>query len=142
MTVKAIPDGYHTVTPYLIVPDVRRMIDFLRAAFAAVESEWHEGPDGQVRHAEVRVGDSALMMGQAMDGFPAMPCMLYLYLPDVDAAYRNALRAGATSLEEPMLAFYGDRRAGVKDEFGNMWYLATHVEDVSPEEMRRRAAAQ
>lgn len=141
MAVKPIPDGYHTVTPYLMVPDVPRMIDFLIAAFGARETERHTRPDGSVGHAEVRIGNSAVMMGGAMEGFPAMPCMLYLYLPDVDAAYANALKAGGASLEEPAVVFYGDRRAGVRDEFGNLWYMATHVEDVPHEEIRRRAQA-
>ncbi len=97
--------------------------------------------DGSVSHAEVRIGDSVVMMGEPMDASKSMPGMLYLYIPDVDAAYKRALAAGATSVREPTNEFYGDRSAGVKDAFGNIWYMATHVEDVPPEEMAKRARA-
>jgi uncharacterized glyoxalase superfamily protein PhnB len=141
MAVKPIPDGYHSVTPYLVVHDVARLIDFLCATFEAKVTERHDLPDGRVMHAEVRIGDSTVMMGEARDPKPAMPGMLYVYVADTDAAYKRAIAAGATSLLEPTLQFYGDRNAGVKDRHGNQWWIATHVEDVPPDEMARRAEA-
>lgn len=130
MAVKPIPDGYHTVTPYLIVGDVAGLIDFLQQAFDAEETERMQQPDGRIMHAEVRIGDSAVMMGEANDDVAPMPAMLHLYLEDCDDAYRRALSAGATSLREPTDEFYGDRTAGVLYAFGNQWWLATHIEDV------------
>lgn len=142
MAVNPIPDGYHTVTPYLIVDDVAGLIDFLQQAFGAKETERMQQPDGRIMHAEVRVGDSMVMMGETDEDVSSMPAMLHLYLEDSDDAYQRALSAGATSLREPTTEFYGDRIAGVQDAFGNQWWMATHVEDVPEEEMRRRAAAQ
>ena len=141
MTVKPVPDGYHTVTPYLVVQDVASLIDFLEQAFNAGEMVRMRSPGGSIMHAEVRIGNSMVMMGEAGENNPPMPAMLHLYLEDADAAYRRALEAGATSLREPEDQFYGDRTAGVKDDFGNQWWLATHIEDVTPEEMQRRAEA-
>lgn len=141
-TVKPIPDGYHTVTPYLTVPGVANLIDFLKQAFDAKEIDRHTRPDGSVQHAEVQIGDSRVMMGEPQDQWKPKPANLYLYLDDVDAAYRRAIAAGATSLQEPADQFYGDRTGGVEDASGNQWWLATHKEDVSPEEIGKRAAAQ
>lgn len=141
MAVKPIPDGYHNVTPYLVVPGVARLIDFLKNAFGAQEIERMTRPDGSVGHAEVRIGDSVVMMGEPAGEAPAMPATIYLYVEDTDAAYRRALEAGATSVMAPADQFYGDRNAGVKDPCGNQWWIATHVEDVPPEEMARRAEA-
>jgi uncharacterized glyoxalase superfamily protein PhnB len=138
MPPKPVPDNFHTVTPYLVVADVARLVDFLKQAFDAVETERMAGPDGAVMHATVRIGDSMVMMGRAGEGFPPMPTMLYLYGPDADASYRRALKAGATSVREVRDEFYGDRSGGVKDFAGNQWWVATHKEDVSPEEMKRR----
>ena len=98
-------------------------------------------PDGRIMHAEVRIGDSVVMMGEASDDNPPIPAMLHLYLEDADAAYRRALAAGATSLREPEDQFYGDRTSGVQDAFGNQWWLATHIEDVPADEMQRWADA-
>lgn len=142
MAVKPIPEGYHTVSPYLIVEGVAKEIEFLKRAFGATEGTHTKRPDGAIAHAEVRIGDSVVMMGEAMEGFPPMPAMLYVYVNDADETYRRAIEAGATSLEEPADAFYGDRRAGVKDAAGNLWYVATHQEDVPPEEMQKRADAE
>lgn len=142
MAVKPIPDGYHTVTPYLIVSDVAGLIGFLEQVFDVRDKEIMQQPDGSIMHAEVRVGNSPIMMGEATDDFAPMPSMLHVYLEDVDDAYQRALAAGATSLREPTDEFYGDRAAGVQDAFGNQWWMATHVEDVPPEELQRRAEAQ
>ncbi|MCW5981917.1 MAG: VOC family protein [Bryobacteraceae bacterium] len=142
MAVKARPEGYHTITPYLVVPGARALIDFLKRAFGAEEPhELMAADDGSIMHAEVRIGDSVIMMGESSAQWPPMPAMLYLYLDDVDAAYRRALEAGATSIREPADQFYGDRNATVKDPSGNLWCIAVHKEDVSREEMARRAEA-
>jgi uncharacterized glyoxalase superfamily protein PhnB len=142
MAVKPIPEGYHSVTPYLVVPGAAKLLDFLKQAFDAQELyRPMQRPDGTIMHAEVRIGDSVVMMGEPMDQSTPMPAQLYLYVHDADAVYRRALQAGATSLMEPADQFYGDRNAGVQDPVGNRWWIATHKEDVSPEEIVRRAAA-
>jgi uncharacterized glyoxalase superfamily protein PhnB len=141
VAVKAIPEGHHSVTPYLVVRGVARLIDFLKQAFEAEEINRTARPDGGIGHAEVRIGDSMVMMGEPAGDFQAMPAMLYLYVEDVDRVYRRALSAGATSLMEPGDRFYGDRNGGVKDDWGNHWWIATHKEDVSAEEVARRAVA-
>ena len=140
MTVKAVPDGYHSVTPYIVVSNVASVIDFAKATFGAVEKERFARPDGTVMHAEIQVGDSIIMLG-ASNTPKQMPATLYVYLENVDAAYRRALDAGGKSLREPSDQFYGDRMAGVEDTAGNQWWMATHIEDVSPEEMHRRQTA-
>ena len=140
MAVKPIPEGFHTVTPYLLVPGVARLIDFLKQAFGAEVIERSDMPDGTVMHAMVKIGDSMVMMGEARGESKPMPGMLYLYVDDVDAWYHRAMKAGATSVRELTNEFYGDRVGGVKDPSGNQWWMATHVEDVSPEEMARREA--
>jgi PhnB protein len=142
MPVKPIPEGYHVVTPYLIVPGVARLIDFLKQAFDATEGERMEAPDGSIRHVEVRIGDSHIMLGESNAQWGPMPTSLYVYVPDTDATYRRAIEAGATSVMAPANQFYGDRNAGVKDASGNIWWIATHVEDVAPDEIKRRAEAQ
>lgn len=141
MTVKAIPDGYHTVTPYLVATDAAKVLDFAQRAFGATEVEKHVDEKGRVVHAAARIGDSMIMLGQSTDQAKAMPCMLHLYVPDVDATYKRAIAAGGKSVREPTNEFYGDRSAGVIDECGNQWWIATHVEDVSPEEMKKRMEA-
>jgi PhnB protein len=139
--VKPIPDGFHTITPYLTIPGVPKLIEFLKQAFDAKEIERMQRPDGTVQHAEVKIGDSILMMGEPQGQWTARPGALYVYVGDVDSTYRRALQAGATSLSEPADMFYGDRNAGVQDPSGNTWWIAKHIEDVSPEELQRRAAA-
>ena len=134
------PEGYHTVTPYLVVKDVESLITFLKEAFDAEETERVPGPDGTTRHAEVRIGDSVVMMGTAREN-PPMPGMLYVYTEDVDTAYSRALKAGGESIAQPENQFYGDRTGGIKDSQGNIWYIATRVENLSEEELRERAFA-
>jgi len=136
-----IPEGYSTVTPYLCVVEAAKLIEFLKQAFAAEVIVRMDGPDGSVMHAEVKIGDSIVMMGQ-VPAERATRAMLHLYVTDADATYKKALAAGATSVREMADQFYGDRSGGVRDAFGNDWHIATHVEDVSPEEMKRRMAAQ
>ena len=139
MAVKPIPDGYHSVTPYLVVQGVAKLIDFLKQAFDAKEIERMAGPDGSVMHGEVRIGDSVVMLGEAWGESKPIAAALYLYVNDTDVTYRRALQAGATPLREPADQFYGDRSGGVKDPAGNQWWIATRKEDVSPEELARRA---
>ncbi len=141
MAVKTIPDGYHSVTPHITVQGASKLLDFLKQAFDAKENYRMAQPDGTVMHAEVRIGDSIVMAGEARGQAKAMPSSLYLYVADVDAVYRRALQAGATTTMEPADQFWGDRTACVKDPAGNQWMIATHKEDVSPEEIRRRAEA-
>lgn len=130
MAVKPIPDGFHTVTPYLLVPDVPRLIDFLKQAFDAKEIYRSQTPEGIVNHAQVQIGDSMVMTGQARDAWKPMPAMLYLYVEDVDTWYHQALQAGGTSVRELTDEFYGDRVGGVKDPFDNQWWIATHKADM------------
>ena len=137
----SVPEGYHTVTPYLRVSDPRLVLAFAGRAFGARVTEQLTAPDGSVMHAEMRVGDSLVMLGGAPDGSPPFPAMLYLYLPDVDDAYRRALDAGGTSLREPEDQFYGDRVGAVRDAGGNEWWLATRKETLSAEELARRVAS-
>jgi PhnB protein len=134
MAVKPIPDGWHTVTPRLFVTNVAQMVEFLKHAFRASGDFRSDGP------TEIHIGDSIVMVSEA-GVREAMPTFLYLYLEDTDGAYRRALEAGASVIEEPADMFYGDRRATVKDPFGNIWQIATHKEDLSIEEIRKRAAA-
>ncbi len=136
MSVKPIPDGYHSVTAFLNVSSAATLVAFLKQAFDAKEKEFQDLGDGHI-HAEVRIGDSLVMIGQS----EPRPASIYLYVNDADAAYRSALKAGAISLSEPVDQPYGDRQGGVKDPCGNTWWIATHKEDVSPEEIRRRFEA-
>lgn len=141
MPVKPIPDGYHTVTPYIMAENSDQLLDFLQRAFGAVELSRTNSPDGHIRHAELRIGDSLLMLSEAKPGYPATVGMFHLYVTNVDELYAQAIKAGASSLREPTNEFYGDRSAGVQDLCGNQWWIATHIEDVSHEEIARRAAA-
>jgi PhnB protein len=124
------PKGLHSVNPYLHPLRAEPLISFLKRAFNAQEVTKYASPDGVVHHASVRVGDSVVEMGEAQGKYETMPAMFYLYVPNVDDVYRQAVAAGATSFQEPTDQFYGDRSAGVKDDFGNKWYIATHIKDV------------
>jgi uncharacterized glyoxalase superfamily protein PhnB len=138
-TVKPVPDGYQALIPYFEVSDATALLEFVKKAFGGAEAFKMAGPDGVVQHAEVRIRDSVMMIGQSPK---ARPSTIYMYVPDVDAAYKRAMSApgAAKSLRQPTDEWYGDRSAGVEDTQGNHWWLATHVEDVSPEEMEKRAA--
>ena len=149
MSVKPIPDGYHTLTPYLIVRDVGQAIEFYKRAFGATEILRMPGPDGKIMHGEVKIGDSMVMMGQenlewgapCPETLNGSPVNLALYVVDVDASFARALQAGA-KVKQPLTdQFYGDRSGTVTDPFGHIWTIATHKEDVSPEEMGKRMAA-
>jgi PhnB protein len=146
MAVKTIPDGYHTVTPYLIVKDAAQAIEFYKKAFGATELFRFPGPDGRIVHAEIRIGDSPIMLGEECPPMGAVspqslggtPVGLMVYVPDVDAQAKVAVAAGA-KVERPVQdQFYGDRSGTFADPFGHKWTLGTHKEDVPFEEMKRR----
>jgi PhnB protein len=135
-----LPDGIRSVNPYLVVDDPRQLVDFLSATFAATAS-LESTFDGELIHAEVRIGDATVMIGSSRGWEPAT-AMLYVYVDDCDAAYARALAAGAESIMEPADMFYGDRHGGVKDPTGNSWWIATHIEDIAPDELARRHDAE
>lgn len=134
-----IPKGYHSVTPFLAIKDVAQLIDFAKRAFGATELSRFEKPDGSIMHAELKIGDSIIMLGDVSPGQPPSRATLYLYVEDADAVYQQALNAGATSVQKPADQFYGDHTGGVTDPGGNQWWIATHVEDVPMDELKRRA---
>ncbi len=125
-----VPEGLNNVNVYMHPLRAEPVIHFLKRAFRAREIAKYASPDGVVHHAEIRVGSSVVEMGEAHGKYTPMPAMLYLYVPDVDRVYQSALAAGATSISEPADQSYGDRSAGVKDAFGNQWYIATHIKDM------------
>ena len=148
-SVKAIPEGYHNVTPYLFVRGAASAIDFYKGVFGATEFVRMAGPNGKIMHAELRIGDSIVMLAdenpqtgvmspQTIGGFSAG---LHLYVENVDAVIQKAVESGAKLLRPIKNQFYGDRSGSLLDPFGHMWSVATHIEDVSPEEMRKRATA-
>jgi uncharacterized glyoxalase superfamily protein PhnB len=142
MAAKPVPDGYHTVTPYLTVRGAPRVIEFLIQAFEAeLPHEPIKRPDGTIMHAEVKIGDSRIMIADESEMSKATPSSLYLYVPNVDRAYQQAIKAGGSTVMEPTDMFYGDRSGNVKDPSGNSWFIATHKEDVSPQELAKRADA-
>jgi PhnB protein len=137
--VQAVPDGYHTVTPWIIVDGAAKLLDFLKAAFGAEETGRVYNEDGKtIGHAEVRIGDSVVMLFDAKDTWPPTPSFLRLYVEDGDGLYERALKAGAISVTEMGTHMFGDRVGRVRDPFGNLWWIQTHVEDVSPVEQERR----
>lgn len=141
MAVKAIPDGYHTLTPYIVNKDASKVIEFLKEAFGAEEIRRTDLPNGRVANAELRIGTSMVMVAEAQEEYGPKPATIYMYVTDTDGLYKKAIDAGAKSIMEPSDQFYGDRNAGVEDLAGNQWWIATHIEDVSPEEIAKRAAA-
>ena len=151
MTTKVnyIPKGFHTATPYLIAKDAAAAIEFYKKAFGASEFERITDETGAVRHGEFQIGDSRFMITDEHPDYPAWlsplsrggsPVHIYLYVEDVDAAFKQAISCGATELMPVKDQFYGDRSGGVTDPFGHVWYIATHIEEVSGEEIMRRAA--
>jgi PhnB protein len=146
MAVKPIPDGYHSVTPYLIVDDAASAIEFYKRAFGATELFRMDAPGGKIGHAEIKIGDSPIMLA---DEFPEMgfrsakaigstPVSLMIYVEDVDSVFPQAIAAGGKELKPLQDQFYGDRSGTLEDPFGHVWTVSTHKEDVPPEEMERR----
>lgn len=147
--VNPIPEGYHSVTPYLSIKGAAAAIDFYKKVFGATELFRMPGPEGKIGHAEIKIGNSPIMLA---DEYPDMeflspntlggtPIGLMIYVDDVDTMFKNAISGGAKELKPLQNQFYGDRSGTLKDPFGHVWTVATHVEDVAPEEMERRAAA-
>ena len=142
--IKAIPDGMHTVTPHLVCAGAADAIDFYVRAFGAVEAGRMPGPGGKLMHAQVRIGDSAVMLVDEMPEWGALgptalngsPVTIHLYVDDVDAAYARAVAAGAEGTMPPADMFWGDRYGQVRDPFGHKWSIATHTRDVTPDEMQ------
>ena len=149
MAVKPIPEGYHTVTPYLAVDDAARAIEYYKKAFGAKERVRMHAPDGKIGHAELEIGDALVMLSDPFPQCAAGPSKelggtsvsVYMYVEDVDATVKQAVDAGATVTMEVEDQFWGDRFGTVSDPFGHVWSIATHVEDVPPEEMGERAKA-
>ena len=149
MAVKPIPEGYHTVTPYLVVKGAAKALDFYKQAFGAKEILRFPGPDGKIGHAEIKIGDSHIMLA---DEFPEMdarspetiggsPVGIMLYVEDVDSRFRQAVAAGGKVVKPLQDQFYGDRSGTITDPFGHKWTIATHKEDVSSAEMQKRMEA-
>lgn len=149
MAVKAIPDGYHSVTPYLIISGATEAIAFYQKAFGATELMRIDAPGGKIGHAEIKIGDSPIMLA---DEFPEMgykspqtlggsPVSIMIYVDDVDMVFKQAIAAGGKEQRPVKDQFYGDRSGTLEDPFGHVWHVATHKEDVTPEEMERRAGA-
>jgi PhnB protein len=146
--VKPVPDGYHTVAPYLFIKGAGDAIEFYKKAFGARDLGRMTQPDGKVAHAEIQIGGSRIMLSDEHPPMGAVgpaslggsPVMLHLYVDDVDALFAQAVAAGATVVRPLTDEFYGDRAGGLKDPFGHLWHLATHKEDLTPEEIGRRAA--
>jgi len=140
MTVKAIPEGYSSITPYLLLHDVRGFLDFVKNAFDAETAFVFESSDGGIKHAQLKIGNAMMMVGEAPSTNDIMPAPLYLYVEDCDATYDQAMAAGAETIMPCEDMFYGDRHGGVMDPFGNIWWIATHIEDVDEAELQKRAA--
>jgi PhnB protein len=146
MAVKPVPAGYHTVTPYLIVEGAAQALDFYKNAFGAAEVMRMPMPGGRIGHAEIKIGDSHIMLADAMpemgvrsaQDLGGTPVSILLYVDDVDAVYNRTIKAGAKELRPLQNQFYGDRSGTLIDPFGHTWTIATHVEDVPPEEIARR----
>ena len=149
MAVKPIPEGYHTATPYLALDDASTAIEYYKSAFGATERVRMEAPDGKIGHAELEIGDSLVMLSDSFPQASTTPprelggtsASVFLYVEDVDAFVKQAVDAGATVTMEVADQFWGDRFGTVTDPFGHVWSIATHVEDVPPEEMAERSKA-
>ncbi|MDP1665605.1 MAG: VOC family protein [Methylobacter sp.] len=149
MTVKPIPDGYHSITPYLMVKGASEAIEFYKRAFGATEIFRLSHPNGQIGHAEIKIGDSSVMLADPCEqgafrtpqSLGGSSVALHVYVQDVDAQFAQAVSAGAKAVKPVFDQFYGDRTGTLQDPFGHIWFLATHKEDIAPEEINRRAEA-
>jgi uncharacterized glyoxalase superfamily protein PhnB len=137
-----MPEGYYTITPWIIVRGAAQLLDYLKEVFGAEELARVYNEDGAIGHAEVRIGDSVVMMFDAKEAWPDTPSFIRLYVEDGDAVYQRALAAGGASVTEMTELFFGDRVGRVRDPFGNIWWIQTRLEDVDPEEMARRPQEQ
>ena len=147
--VSPVPEGYNSITPHLVIKGAAQAIEYYKSVFGATEVFRMDGPDGKVGHAELQIGDSRIMLADENPSFGqghasaatigASPVSLYLYIPDVDGVVKRAVAAGAKILKPVQDQFYGDRSGFIQDPFGHLWGIATHVEDVSPEEVAERA---
>ncbi len=142
MEVKPIPQGYRTITPYLTVKGAKTLINFLERAFDAKNMRQTVRPDGSIGNAEVLIGDSMIMIADGTETWLSSPTSIYMYVENCDAVYQKAIEEGGESIIEPQDMFYGDRNAGVKDFCGNSWWIGTHIEDVSDEEIQNRMEEQ
>jgi PhnB protein len=148
-TAKAIPSGHRTVTPYLAIKNAAKALEFYKNAFGATERYKLMMPDGRLGHAEIQLGDSMIMLadefpeygGKAPETLGGSPVSIHLYVEDVDAFFKKALAAGAKELKPVMDQFYGDRSGQLEEPFGHLWWVATHKEDIAPEEMQKRVQA-
>jgi PhnB protein len=148
MAVKPIPEGYHSVTPYLYVKGAAQAIEFYKRAFSATERMRIAQPDGRVGHAEIQIDDSVIMLSDEFlemgasspQSLGGSPVSIHLYVEDADAMFKQAIAAGAKVKRPVADQFYGDRLGGVEDPFGHIWWISTHKEDLSPEEIEKRAA--
>ena len=138
MTTKNPPEGYTTVTPWIISPDTAAVIDYMTRAFDAVEIARVVGEDGSIGHAEVRIGDAIVMLFDSRPHWPATPAFLRLYVDDAEATHRKAVEAGGTSVTEVTHLAFGDKVGRVRDPFGNLWWIQTRVEELSEEEIWAR----
>jgi uncharacterized glyoxalase superfamily protein PhnB len=138
--VQAVPEGFHTLTAYLIVADANQELEFAKAAFDAQPVHISRLPDGSIMHATLKIGTSMLMMGQARGERKPVPAMIYMYVEDADAVYKRALACGAKSVQEPVDQPYGDRTGGVQSSNGIEWWIGTHIADVSEEELQQLSA--
>ena len=136
-----VPDGYHSITPYLKLPNAGRLVEFLKKAFDGTERGRLVRPDGALLHAEVLIGDSLVMVHEAPGHWTPKPSTLYLYVGDVDAVYKRAIDAGGVSVAEPTNMYYGDRVACVRDVSENDWWIATRIENASLADVQKRATA-
>jgi PhnB protein len=137
MSIKPIPEGFRAITPYLFAQGASQLIEFISAAFEGALISQQKRPDGAIMHASMRIGDSMLMLADPTPAFGPMPTSIYLYVADSDAVYRRALNSGGISVFPMMTLPSGERYGGVKDPCGNIWWVATHVEDVPPDEQER-----
>jgi PhnB protein len=138
MPTKPIPEGFHSITPYLFAEGAARLIDFISAAFDGELISQQKRPNGAIMHATMRIGDSKLMLADPTADFGPMPTSIYLYVTDCDAVYQRALNSGGVSVFPIMTLPSGERYGGIKDSSGNIWWVATHAEDVPPDEQERR----
>ena len=136
--VQPVPEGYHSVTPFIIVRGAAQLLDFLRDAFGAVEIARVRSEDGTLGHAETKIGDSVVMMFDSKADWPETPAFLRLYVEDCDATYQQALKANATSVTEPTNMPWGDRVCRVRDPLGNLWWIMARIENISAEEIEKR----